>query len=43
MGTRKLPLNAAEELLEVVMRRYECASTLLTSNRPSEFCEKRAC
>jgi DNA replication protein DnaC len=33
-GMRKLPLNAAEELLEIIMRRYERASTLLTSNRP---------
>ena len=34
LGMRKLPLTAAEELLEIVMRRYERASTLLTSNRP---------
>src|SRR4030081_3232932 len=33
-GMRKLPLTAAEELLEIVMRRYERTSTLLTSNRP---------
>jgi DNA replication protein DnaC len=33
-GMRKLPQNAAEDLLEIVMRRYERASTLLTSNRP---------
>ena len=33
---RKLPLTAAEDLLEIVMRRYERASTLLTSNRPVE-------
>ena len=26
----------AEELLEIIMRRYECASTILTSNRPVE-------
>src|SRR5688572_11748127 len=31
---RKLPHTAAEDLLELVMRRYERASTLLTSNRP---------
>ena len=31
-GMRKLPLTAAEDLLEIVMRRYERASTLLTSN-----------
>jgi DNA replication protein DnaC len=36
LGTRKLPLTAAEELLEIIMRRYEWASTLLTSNRPVE-------
>ena len=34
LGMRKLPHTAAEDLLEVVMRRYERASTLLTSNRP---------
>ena len=34
LGMRKLPATAAEELLEIVMRRYERASTLLTSNRP---------
>lgn len=33
-GMRKLPLTAAEDLLEIVMRRYERASTILTSNRP---------
>jgi hypothetical protein len=32
LGMRKLPLTAAEELLEIIMRRYERASTLLTSN-----------
>ena len=31
-GMRKLPQTAAEDLLEIVMRRYERASTLLTSN-----------
>jgi DNA replication protein DnaC len=36
LGMRKLPPNAAEELLEIVMRRYERVSTLLTSNRPVE-------
>ena len=34
LGMRKLPPTAAEDLLEIVMRRYERASTLLTSNRP---------
>jgi DNA replication protein DnaC len=36
LGMRKLPLVAAEELLEIIMRRYERASTILTSNRPVE-------
>jgi DNA replication protein DnaC len=36
LGMRKLPVTAAEDLLEIVMRRYERASTLLTSNRPVE-------
>jgi DNA replication protein DnaC len=36
LGMRKLPANAAEDLLEIVMRRYERASTILTSNRPLE-------
>jgi DNA replication protein DnaC len=35
-GMRKLPLTAAEDLLEIIMRRYERASTLVTSNRPVE-------
>jgi DNA replication protein DnaC len=35
-GMRKLPITAAEDLLEIIMRRYERASTLLTSNRPVE-------
>src|SRR5580692_11306790 len=34
LGMRKLPHTAAEDLLEVIMRRYGRASTLLTSNRP---------
>src|SRR6201987_2686524 len=33
-GMRKLSLTAAEELLEIIMRRYERASTMITSNRP---------
>ncbi len=36
LGMRKLPHTAAEDLLEVVMRRYERVSTLITSNRPVE-------
>lgn len=34
LGMRKLPPTAAEDLLEVIQRRYERASTLITSNRP---------
>jgi DNA replication protein DnaC len=34
LGMRKLPSTAAEDLLEIVMRRYERTSTMLTSNRP---------
>ena len=33
LGMRKLGPTAAEELLEIVMRRYERTSTLVTSNR----------
>jgi DNA replication protein DnaC len=36
LGMRKLPHTAAEDLLELVMRRYERASTVVTSNRPVE-------
>jgi len=36
LGMRKLPSTAAEDLLEIVMRRYERASTLMKSNRPVE-------
>jgi DNA replication protein DnaC len=36
LGMRRLPPTAAEDLLEIVMRRYEWASTLITSNRPVE-------
>ena len=40
LGMRKLPHTAAEDLLEIVMRRYERAATLLTSNRPVEDWDK---
>ena len=36
LGMRKVSATAAEDLLEIVMRRYEHASTVLTSNRPVE-------
>ena len=40
LGMRKLPHTAAEDLLEIIRRRYERASTLLTSNRPVDDCGK---
>jgi DNA replication protein DnaC len=36
LGMRKLAPNAAEDLLEIIMRRHERTSTVLTSNRPVE-------
>lgn len=36
MGLRSLPKHSAEYLLEVIMRRYETRSTIMTSNRPLE-------
>lgn len=36
LGMRKLPHTAAEDLLELIMRRHERTSTMLTSNRPIE-------
>ena len=40
LGMRRLPQTAAEDLLEIVMRRYEKSSTLITSNRPVEDWDK---
>jgi DNA replication protein DnaC len=34
LGMRKLPASAAEDLLEIIMRRHKRASTIMTSNRP---------
>src|SRR5260370_14027498 len=39
-GMRKLPQTAAEDLFEIIMRRYERARTLLTSNRPVDGWDK---
>jgi hypothetical protein len=36
LGKRKVPPTTAEDLLELIMRRYGRASTSLTSNRPVE-------
>ena len=35
-GMKKLGANAAEDLLEVFVRRHESASTLITTNRPTQ-------
>jgi DNA replication protein DnaC len=36
MGLKQLPSRAGEYLFEIIMRRYELRSTLMTSNRPIE-------
>lgn len=36
MGLKQLPKQSGEYLLEVIMRRYENRSTIMTSNRPLE-------
>lgn len=36
MGLKQLPARAGEHLFEVIMRRYELRSTIMTSNRPIE-------
>ncbi|MFH1219257.1 MAG: IS21-like element helper ATPase IstB [Candidatus Eisenbacteria bacterium] len=36
MGLKKLPTQAGEYVFEIVMRRYELRSTIMTSNRPLE-------
>jgi DNA replication protein DnaC len=36
MGMKQLPKRSGEYLLEIVMRRYETRSTMMTSNRPLE-------
>jgi len=35
-GLKQLPKNFGEHLFEVIMRRYENRSTIMTSNRPLE-------
>ena len=35
-GLKQLPRNSGEHLFEVIMRRYENRSTIMTSNRPLE-------
>jgi DNA replication protein DnaC len=36
MGIKQLPPKSGEHLFEIIMRRYEVRSTLMTSNRPIE-------
>ncbi|MGO9270583.1 MAG: IS21-like element helper ATPase IstB [Terriglobia bacterium] len=36
MGMKQLPKRSGEYLLEIIMRRYETRSTMMTSNRPLE-------
>jgi len=36
MGVKQLPPKSGEYLFEIIMRRYELRSTLMTSNRPLE-------
>jgi len=36
MGLKQLPKHSGEYLFEIIMRRYENRSTLMTSNRPIE-------
>lgn len=36
MGLKKLPKDSGEHLFEIIMRRFELRSTIMTSNRPLE-------
>ena len=36
MGVKQLPPKSGEHLFEIIMRRHELLSTLMTSNRPLE-------
>jgi len=36
MGIKQLPKRSGEYLFEIIMRRYELRSTVMTSNRPIE-------
>ncbi len=36
MGMKQLPKKSGEYLFEIIMRRYEVRSTMMTSNRPLE-------
>lgn len=41
MGMKQLPKRSGEYLFEIIMRRYETRSTVMTSNRPLEDWGKR--
>jgi len=43
MGIKQLPKRSGEYLFEIVMRRYETKSTIMTSNRPLEDWGKLLC
>jgi len=43
MGLKQLPRHSGEYLLEVIMRRYENRSTIMTSYRPLEEWGKLLC
>jgi DNA replication protein DnaC len=36
MGMKQLPKRSGEYLFEIIMRRHEVRSTMMTSNRPLE-------
>ena len=36
MGMKQLPKRSGEYLFEIIMRRYETRSTIMTTNRPLE-------
>jgi DNA replication protein DnaC len=38
MGMKQLPKRGGEYLFEIIMRRYEIRSTMMTSNRPLDKC-----
>jgi DNA replication protein DnaC len=40
MGMKQLPKRSGEYLFEIIMRRYETRSTMMTSNRPLEDWDK---
>ena len=43
-GMKQLPKRSGEYLFEIIMRRYETRSTIMTSNRPgheSDACNNR--